>query len=327
MTRNEAQKPRRGRDGPENELPNDRFFYRVIKKVCVIARGNGISRMVTKPIFFYLFSFRPYTRHYWVIGMELTFLGTGTSVGVPVIGCRCDVCTSSDPRNRRTRSSVHVSVNDTSIVIDTSVDFRQQLIRESINRVDMVLFTHAHADHIMGLDDVRPLNSIQDQPIDCYGDADTLEIIRDTFDYMFRETANDSWTPEVNLHPLEEPGTIQGVSITPLPVEHGEIDIQGYRIGDLAYICDVSAIPDETMALLDDLEVLVLDALRDTPHPTHLTIDRAVELAEQIGAHRTFFTHITHDVGHEERLERSPDSMRPAHDGLSVKIDDESSPT
>lgn len=255
--------------------------------------------------------------------MKLTFLGTGTSIGVPVIGCDCRVCQSENPKNKRLRSSVHVETEKVSFVIDTSVDFRQQMLREDIDRIDFILFTHAHADHIMGLDDVRPLNSLHGEPIDCYGQPKTLEIIRDTFDYIFEETPNDSWKPEITLNPIETPTEIDGMTITPLPVRHGNIEIYGYRIGDLAYISDVSEIPERTHPNLQDLDVLVLDALRDDDHPTHFTVEQAVEEAEKIGANHTYFTHMTHDVGHEEMEERLPETIEPAYDGLRLRINDD----
>lgn len=253
--------------------------------------------------------------------MELTFLGTGTSVGVPVIGCECEVCTSNNPKNTRTRSSVYIEYEDRSFVIDTSVDFRQQMLREDINHLDFILFTHAHADHIMGLDDVRPLNSLHGESLDCYGQPETLEVIRDTFDYIFKETPNESWKPEIELFPIESKQTIDGVPVEPLPVKHGNIGIYGYRIGRLAYISDVSHIPDDTLGLLDNLEVLVLDALRDKNHPTHFTIEQAIDTARKIDADRTYFTHMTHDHGHEALTERVPPTIQPAHDGLTLTID------
>lgn len=255
--------------------------------------------------------------------MKVTFLGTGTSLGVPVVGCRCGVCTSDDPKNRRTRSSIYVETDQTRLLIDTATELRLQLLREGIDRVDFILFTHAHADHVLGLDDVRPLNSLMDGAIDCFAKPDVLERIREKFDYVFEDTANDSWKPNITLNPMESAREINGLNVIPLPVMHGNLPIYGYRIGPLAYINDVSHIPPGTMDKLGNLEVLVLDALRQRPHPTHFHLDEAVENARSIGARRTYFTHLTHDMEHGRVNASLPENMQLAYDGLRLDIDAE----
>jgi len=252
--------------------------------------------------------------------MKLTFLGTGTSVGVPVIGCDCPVCSSPEPRNERTRSSVLIEWNRTNILIDTSVDFRQQMLRENISDIDFILYTHAHADHIMGLDDIRPVNSLHDRSIDCYGQSDTLETIRETFDYIFNQTPNQSWKPEITLNPIQGPTTIDRLTIIPLPVHHGNIEIYGYRLGDLAYVSDVNNIPSDTLSKMDNLDVLVLDALRDRQHPTHFTVEESIRMARTIDADHTYFTHMTHNLDYHSMVERLPQGIEPAYDGLTIEL-------
>ncbi len=252
--------------------------------------------------------------------MELVFLGTGTSVGVPVVGCECTVCTSEDERNRRTRSSVVVRTDSASVLIDTPPELRLQLLREDIRSVDFVLYTHAHADHIMGLDDLRPLCKANGGELPVYGNRDTVENLRRRFDYVFNPTPNDSWTPSLSLNALRNPETLEGVPVRPLPVRHGNLTIYGYRIGPLAYISDVSRIPQETMQLLDDLDVLVLDALRPEPHPTHFHLEQALETARRIDAGRTYFTHLTHEIDHATVERRLPESVSLAYDGLAVTV-------
>lgn len=252
--------------------------------------------------------------------MKFTFLGTGTSVGVPVIGCECPVCQSDNPKNHRTRSSLYIESNNQKFVIDTSTDFRTQCLREGIDYLDFILFTHAHADHIGGLDDIRPITYTHDQSIPAYGNEDTLRAIRNRFDYIFEPTPNDSWKPEVDLKTITDSGIPKHPSITPIPVEHGEINILGYRIGSLAYLCDVSHIPPNSVERLEHLDVLIIDALRKNPHPTHLTIDQAVNWAEKINPRRTFFTHMTHKVEYEKCKESLPKTIQPAYDGLSLEL-------
>lgn len=252
--------------------------------------------------------------------MEVTFLGSGTSVGVPVIGCECEVCTSRDPRNERTRSSIHVSTEYASLLIDTPPELRLQMLREGLSTVDFVLYTHAHADHIMGLDDLRPLCKENGGNLPVYGQPKTLETLEQRFSYVFEPVPNDSWTPNLTLHPLTEPRTIREFPVRPLPVQHGEIKIYGYRMGPIAYLSDVSSIPESTMKQLRDLDLLVLDCLRHEPHPTHLHLNRALEVARQIDANRTYFTHLAHEIEYKEVTRNLPEDVGLAYDGLRLTV-------
>lgn len=263
--------------------------------------------------------------------IELIFLGTGTSHGVPVIGCDCPVCRSDDPRNKRTRSSALVRIHPdgsadgacTNILIDTAVDFRQQMLRERIDRIDAILYTHHHADHIMGLDDVRAFSDRQGR-IDCYAPSFSEDRIRNVFSYAFTAPSHNNWggLPQLNLHAIDGPLEIAGRRIVPIKVPHGPvISVYGYRIGPLAYVTDCSAIPDEAMELLRDLDVLVLDALRYTPHPTHFSVSEAIDAARCINARQTWFTHICHKIDHATLAAELPPGIQPAYDGLSVRVE------
>jgi phosphoribosyl 1,2-cyclic phosphate phosphodiesterase len=254
---------------------------------------------------------------------SLLFLGSGTSHGVPMIGCECEVCVSSDPRDRRSRPSVYVTLpDDTRLLIDTSPDLREQALRHHLRRVDAVLYTHGHADHVLGLDDMRRFNALQHARIPCYGDAQTMGEIRRTFAYIFdRETPAGGGLPEIDLHPIEAPVKFGAVEVVPVPLRHGERDVFGYRIGTLAYLTDVSAIPDDSWPLVAGVEVLVIDALRRRWHPTHFNIDQALAAADRIGPRETYFTHICHDLGHAATSATLPAHVHLAYDGLSVAFD------
>jgi phosphoribosyl 1,2-cyclic phosphate phosphodiesterase len=254
------------------------------------------------------------------VSLELLFLGTGTSHGVPMIGCGCPVCTSADPRNRRTRTSAAVSDGERTILIDTSPEFRLQAIWTGLPRVDAVLFTHSHADHIFGLDDIRRFNYLQNAEIPCYGSKETLATIRRAFRYVFVATQEGGGKPNVSLNPVSGPFEAAGTVIRPLPILHGDLAISGYRIGRLAYITDCSAIPEPTFELLRDLDVLVLPALRPTPHPTHFSLGQAVEAAQRIGARETYFVHMSHRLEHEETNRSLPVGMQLAYDGQRVEV-------
>jgi phosphoribosyl 1,2-cyclic phosphate phosphodiesterase len=253
--------------------------------------------------------------------LTITVLGSGTSVGVPTIGCHCPVCSSSDPRDRRLRPSVLVRYMGRTVVVDTTPDFRQQMLRAAVERLDAVLVTHAHADHIMGLDDVRPFNYRQKHGIPVYGSPETIATLRRVFEYIFADRTHDSHVPRLETHTLEaETFDLFGVACTPLPLKHGRTPVYGYRFGAAAYLTDHSDIPPESAEHLYGLDVLFLDALRHRPHPTHTTVERALEYVAEFKPRRAFFTHICHDLGHEETERRLPENVRLAYDGLEIQV-------
>lgn len=249
-------------------------------------------------------------------------LGTGTSHGVPMIGCRCPVCTSDDPRDKRTRPSIFVRYGDVRILIDTSPELRLQCLDHGIAAVDAVLFTHHHADHVAGLDDLRRFNWLMKKAMPCYGTQRTLEALRRMFAYAFEPAADSPHSrPELALHPIDhEPFTVGGETIVPVPLMHGPMPVLGFRFGRFAYCTDCSHIAEESLALLRNLEVLVLDALRPDPHPTHLSVAQAVDLARRIGAGRTYFTHMAHQLKHADTNRGLPTGMELAYDGLRFAV-------
>lgn len=250
--------------------------------------------------------------------MRVLFLGTGTSTGVPAIGCECSVCKSSDPRNNRLRASVLVTVDDKNILIDTSPDLRQQALKYGFKRIDAVLYTHDHADHIHGIDELRSFNFLQWSAIPIYAGRKVLERIKVSFMYIFEEQLEGGGKPLITLHEINGSFQTAGVYIEPLPVWHGSQMIFGYKIGDFAYISDVSKIPEETIALIKNIKVVVLDALRENEHSTHMNFSQAIETAKIIGAQRTLFTHMGHSVDHETANSRLPQGMELAYDGLEI---------
>ena len=252
--------------------------------------------------------------------MKLTFLGTGTSVGVPAIACECAVCRSSDARDRRLRSSVMIEEAGRRILIDTSVDLRQQALREKIDRLDAVLYTHPHADHMLGLDELRIFNFRQRQAIPAYGSRATLAGIQRTFWYVFEKTQEGGGKPQVDLTPLDGPAEVAGFPVVPFPITHGGMTITGYRIGDFAYITDASAVPDETYPMLKGLDLLVINALRHKPHPTHLHLEASLGEIDRISPARALLTHISHDLGHEETEASLPSGIRMAYDGMTLEL-------
>jgi phosphoribosyl 1,2-cyclic phosphate phosphodiesterase len=261
------------------------------------------------------------------LNLKVTLLGTGTSHGVPMIGCECAVCTSSDPRDRRTRPSILIErigepVRAT-ILVDTSTDLRAQALAYRVNRVDAILFTHSHADHILGLDEVRRYNAVQRAPIPCFGDARTLDDLRRTFAYIFNPPLTGGGVPQITLFRIAGPFTLDGLEIVPIPIMHGHRPILGFRLGSFAYLTDCSRIPDASWPLLDGVKTLVLDALRDRPHPTHFSVPEALDVAARLGAERTCLTHICHDLPHAATCARLPRGVELAYDGLVLEIDDE----
>lgn len=254
--------------------------------------------------------------------MRVTFLGTGTSTGVPVIGCHCRVCTSAHPRNQRLRQSVLIEANGKYGLIDTTPDLRAQLLRHPIPRLDFVLFTHSHADHLMGLDDIRPFNFRQRESIVAYANPNTARAIRRAFSYIWdMSTQLGGGKPQLDLREVEDAFTHDDVEIIPIPVTHGEWTILGFRIGGFAYITDTNGIPEQSRRLLEGVDILALDGLRPGPdHPTHFTIAQAVACAKEIGARETWLIHLAHEVEHEETEAMLPAGIRLAYDGLVLDV-------
>ena len=254
--------------------------------------------------------------------LKITVLGSGTSVGVPTLGCHCAVCTSTDPRDNRLRPSVLVSYGDRRVLIDTTPDFRAQALRARLERVDAVLYTHAHFDHIMGLDDVRPFNFHQKGRIPIYAAPPTMASIQRIFQYIFDGEKKESNVAQLEPRLIEGgPVDLFGLEFLPVPVQHGSQTIYGFRFGAAAYLTDHSAIPDSSFDLLRGLDVLFLDALRYKPHPTHSTVARSLETVERLAPRRAFFTHICHDLAHERAESMLPPHVRLAYDGMEILVD------
>ena len=252
--------------------------------------------------------------------MRLTFLGTGTSTGVPTLACHCGVCTSRDPHDQRTRPSLLVEFGGRVLVIDTTPDFRAQALRENLERLDAVLFTHSHADHILGLDDVRSFYFRQHKPIPIYADAHCMQELHRTFKYIFDGDYPYGGVARLDPHLIDGPFEVEGLKIVPVPVLHGNLPILGFRIDGVAYLTDVSEIPEPSYPLLEGLEVLILDALRPRPHPTHLTVEQALSVMARLKVPRGYCTHIAHELGHEETNARLPSHVRLAYDGLQLEV-------
>ncbi len=254
--------------------------------------------------------------------MKVTLLGTGTSQGVPVIGCKCETCRSTDRKDKRLRTSAYIDTGDKKILIDTSVDFRQQMLANSIDNIDAVLFTHHHVDHIFGLDDLRQYTQRHDKWIDLYSNRMTNNELKITFRYVLdEELIRHNSVPRVNfLEISNSPFKIGSTEVIPIEVSHGNISIFGYRIGDFAYITDGSAISPEEMQKLKGLKVLVLNALRIRPHPTHFNLQQAVEIAMQVKPEMAYFTHITHDMKHDKINATLPKGIELAYDNLELII-------
>lgn len=253
--------------------------------------------------------------------VRLTFLGTGTSHGIPVIGCDCAVCTSEDPRNQRYRAAVLIECQGKTVLVDTPPELRLQLLRAQVKRIDALIYTHTHADHLFGLDDVRVFSGRQG-PLPVYGTPRTFENLRQQFFYIFADTPMGGGKPQLALHPIEpidQPFVVAGVPVQPIPVFHGATPVLGYRFGSVAYVTDTNNIPESSLRLLADLDVLVLDALRHRSHPTHFSISEALAVVERVKPRHTYFTHICHDLDHEATNRSLPSEVELAYDGLSIE--------
>ncbi|HVW09248.1 MAG TPA: MBL fold metallo-hydrolase [Bryobacteraceae bacterium] len=259
------------------------------------------------------------------MSLSIRVLGSGTSAGVPTIGCECATCTSTDPRDTRLRPSILIRHTQAGgevryILIDTTPDFRAQMLAARIPRLDAIVYTHDHADHILGLDDVRPFNYRQGV-IPLYAAANTLAAIQRVFSYAFDDRKHLQYVPKLDAHAIgDEPFDAMGLRVEPIPVIHGKERIYGFRFENAAYLTDNSEVPEESVAKLGGLDVLFLDALRHKEHPTHSTVAHAIETARRIGARRTFFTHMSHDLKHEETERLLPEGMQLAYDGLEIEV-------
>jgi len=252
---------------------------------------------------------------------KLVFLGTGTSTGVPMIGCGCDVCASDNPKDHRLRSSVWITENSVSVLIDTSTDLRAQALAAKINRLDAVFYTHHHADHVHGIDELRSFNFLQREPITCYGRKETLDRIQEMFKYIFDEAPMiGGGKPRLKLAPINGPVSVGRLDFVPVPVFHGPMDVFGYRVRDTAYVTDCSAIPEASMDLLKGLDTLIIGALGLKRHATHFTLEQALETIEKLAPNRAFLTHVNHNLGYKRTSERLPKNVKMAWDGLEIDI-------
>jgi phosphoribosyl 1,2-cyclic phosphate phosphodiesterase len=248
-------------------------------------------------------------------------LGSGTSMGVPTIGCECGVCNSPDPRDRRTRPSVLVQYNGRSILIDTTPDFREQAIREKIHQLDAVLYTHAHADHILGLDDLRPVSFRHESKVPLYAGDRTAQMIQEVFKYIFDADYKFGGLARVTMNRLNDSIDLFGARFEVVKVIHGETEIDGFRFGSAAYLTDFSEIPETSYDRLSNLDVLFLDALRRRPHPTHSSVEQSLKIVERLKPNRTYFTHISHDLKHAETNASLPPGVQLAYDGLKLEFE------
>ncbi len=251
----------------------------------------------------------------------MTILGSGTSMGIPTLGCDCRVCVSSDPRDTRTRPSVSIRWDNHCVLIDTGPDFRQQALREGIRDIDAILYTHAHADHILGLDDLRPLSYRNKRKMPLYADEATASALERVFDYTFATDARYPNRARVEMHRINGAVDVCGLRFQPVPLLHGEMQVTGFRFGNIAYLTDMNDIPESSLPLLQNLDIAVLDALRHTPHPSHSTLSESIEWANRLAPRVTYFTHMSHEILHRETEDDLPENMRLAYDGLQIPFE------
>lgn len=252
--------------------------------------------------------------------LKLTVLGSGTSTGVPVLGCHCAVCTSADPRNNRTRCSVLLEWSGRRVLIDTATDFRQQALREGLEQVDSVLYTHAHADHVHGIDDLRTFTLMTGQAIPVYAERAVLSRIQGLFSYIFSADDTPGYRPRLQVNEVLGPFELFGQQVTPIPLVHGPGESVGYRVGNLAYMVDCSAIPRASWSLLQGLDVLVIDALRFREHQSHFSISQAIAVASRLQVPRTLLTHLTHDIDYPRHSAGLPPGVEFAYDGQTLTL-------
>ncbi|XTI73092.1 MBL fold metallo-hydrolase [Acidithiobacillus sp. AC3] len=248
--------------------------------------------------------------------MRIRFLGTGSSAGTPQIGCDCAVCRSADSRNQRSRASILVEEQDTRILIDTGPDLRMQMLRADVRHLDAVFYTHFHADHINGIDDLRAFNFLAKRVLPCFADARTARELEERFRYCFLPPDPGWAKPSLSMTVVESARQIGAITVLPIPVLHGQLPIYGYRFGKAAYLTDLKTIPEESYALLHDLDLLILDCLREEEHPTHVNLAESLALAARIGARQTLLTHMTHDLDYQKLCSVLPENIAPAYDGL-----------
>lgn len=251
--------------------------------------------------------------------MKVTILGSGTSTGVPMVGCRCAVCTSEDPRDRRTRSSILIETAGSYILVDTSPDLRRQALREKVPHIDAVLFTHSHADHINGIDDLRGFHFIHRRLVPCFAEKETMDVIMANFSYIFKGRERGGYAPLLDPRLIEGPFDLFGRQVVPVPIRHGEFPATGYRIGGMAYLTDCSEIPEDSKGLLRGLDVLIIDALRYTPHSNHFNIEGALGVVAELKPGRGVLTHLSHEVPYADTV-KLPAGVELAFDGMMIEI-------
>jgi phosphoribosyl 1,2-cyclic phosphate phosphodiesterase len=254
--------------------------------------------------------------------MRVIILGCGTSTGVPIIGCRCLTCSSSNPRNKRTRTSIFVQTHGKNVLIDTAPDLRFQALSHNITRIDTVLYTHSHADHTHGIDELRTYNFVNKMVIPCYASPETVSNIKTNFRYIFDGSYAAGGKPQLEISPITEDFDFHGIRITPVEIHHAEWLIFGYRIGKMAYLTDCSGIPEKSMSKLKGLDLLIIDALRYTPHSAHFSVNQAIEATRRVEPRLAVLTHMGHEVEYEELSRQLPECVTPAYDGMEFELNE-----